>query len=88
MPPSGRCACASPARRRASRCSCACDNSLRLDARQQSRLFGLFQRLHTHIEGTGIGLYMVKKVVENAGGTIAVQNQLGVGSTFIVALPL
>ncbi|MGI4739018.1 MAG: PAS domain-containing protein [Janthinobacterium lividum] len=64
------------------------DNGLGLDARQQSRLFGLFQRLHTHVEGTGIGLYMVKKMVENAGGTIAVQSQPGVGSTFTVSLAL
>jgi PAS domain S-box-containing protein len=64
------------------------DNGLGLDARQQTRLFGLFQRLHTHVEGTGIGLYMVKKIVENAAGTIAVQSQAGVGSTFTIALPL
>jgi len=63
------------------------DNGLGLDAAQQARLFGLFQRLHTHVEGTGIGLYMVKKIVENAGGTIAVQSELGVGSSFIVSLP-
>ncbi len=63
------------------------DNGLGLDASQQARLFGLFQRLHTHVEGTGIGLYMVKKIVENAGGTITVQSELGVGSTFIVSLP-
>lgn len=63
------------------------DNGLGLDRAQQARLFGLFQRLHTHVEGTGIGLYMVKKIVENAGGTIAVQSDLGVGSSFIVSLP-
>ena len=64
------------------------DNGLGLDERQQSRLFGLFQRLHTHVEGTGIGLYMVKKMVENVGGSITVHSQLGVGSTFTVSLPI
>ncbi len=63
------------------------DNGLGLDPRQQGRLFGLFQRLHTHVEGTGLGLYMVKKIVENAGGTIAVRSELGVGSTFTVSFP-
>ncbi|QKG58444.1 PAS domain-containing protein [Hymenobacter sp. BRD128] len=63
------------------------DNGLGLDATQQSKLFGMFRRLHTHVEGSGVGLYMVKRIVENAGGTITVQSQPGVGSTFTVALP-
>ena len=63
------------------------DNGLGLNPDQQSRLFGIFQRLHDHVEGSGIGLYMVKKMVENAGGTIAVQSQFGVGSTLIVSFP-
>ncbi len=63
------------------------DNGLGLNSHQQSRLFGMFQRLHDHVEGSGIGLYMVKKMVENAGGTIVVHSQLGVGSTFVVSFP-
>lgn len=63
------------------------DNGLGLNSAQQAKLYGLFQRLHTHVEGTGIGLYMVKKVVENAGGTLTVESEQGVGSTFTVALP-
>ncbi|MVN75084.1 PAS domain-containing protein [Hymenobacter sp. HMF4947] len=63
------------------------DNGLGLDAAGLQKLFGLFQRLHSHVEGTGIGLYMVKKMVENAGGRIEVQSELGVGSTFVVYLP-
>ncbi|MGI4735753.1 MAG: sensor histidine kinase, partial [Janthinobacterium lividum] len=63
------------------------DNGLGLTEGQQSQLFGLFQRLHDHVPGTGIGLYMVKRLVENAGGTIAVQSQVGVGTTFTVTLP-
>ncbi|RZL15976.1 MAG: GHKL domain-containing protein [Hymenobacter sp.] len=63
------------------------DNGLGLDERQQSQLFVLFRRLHSHIEGTGVGLYMVKRMVENAGGTITVQSQRDVGTTFCVRLP-
>jgi signal transduction histidine kinase len=63
------------------------DNGLGLSNSQQSRLFGMFRRLHTHVEGSGVGLYMVKRMVENAGGTITVQSQPDVGSTFTVALP-
>jgi PAS domain S-box-containing protein len=61
------------------------DNGLGLDLSQsQDKLFALFQRLHTHVEGTGIGLYMVKKIVENAGGRIEVESQPGQGTTFRV----
>jgi signal transduction histidine kinase len=58
------------------------DNGLGLNAHQQSRLFGLFQRLHTHVEGTGVGLYITKRLVENGGGTIAVESRVDVGTTF------
>jgi signal transduction histidine kinase len=63
------------------------DNGLGLSASQQTQLFGLFRRLHDHVPGTGIGLYMVKRMVENAGGTIAVQSRLGEGTTFTITLP-
>jgi signal transduction histidine kinase len=60
------------------------DNGLGLDLNRQRQLFAMFQRYHTHVEGSGIGLYMVKKMVENAGGKIEVESQVGVGSTFSV----
>ena len=50
-------------------------------------LFTMFRRLHNHVEGSGIGLYMVKRMVENVGGRIEVDSQLGLGSTFSVYLP-
>ncbi|MFD1872656.1 PAS domain-containing protein [Hymenobacter bucti] len=64
------------------------DNGLGMSAVQQRQLFGLFQRLHTHVEGTGVGLYITKRLVENAGGTIAVQSQPDVGTTFTVSFPV
>ena len=63
------------------------DNGLGFDVALEKQLFGLFQRLHTHVEGSGVGLYMVKRVVENAGGHIVVQSQVGEGATFSVYLP-
>jgi len=63
------------------------DNGLGVNEWQQARLFQLFQRLHTHVEGSGMGLYMVKKIVENAGGTIAVESQVDVGTTFMLRFP-
>jgi PAS domain S-box-containing protein len=58
------------------------DNGLGLTQTQQTRLFGVFQRLHTHVEGTGVGLYMIKRLIDNAGATITVTSLPGVGSTF------
>jgi PAS domain S-box-containing protein len=63
------------------------DNGLGLNlAHDGQKLFAMFQRLHDHVEGSGIGLYMAKKIVDNAGGRIEVQSQVGVGSTFSVYL--
>ena len=62
------------------------DNGLGMDMAQEDKIFALFKRLHAHVEGTGIGLYIVKKIVENAGGRIEVESQVGVGSTFRVFL--
>ena len=63
------------------------DNGLGLSTAQQGELFRMFRRLHAHVPGSGVGLYMVKKMVENAGGSITVHSQPGVGSTFTVTLP-
>lgn len=48
----------------------------------------MFKRLHTHVEGTGIGLYMVKRIVENNKGQITVESKPGAGTTFQVSFPL
>ena len=63
------------------------DNGLGLNEHQKQRLFGLFQRLHTHVEGTGVGLYITKRLVENGGGTITVHSQVASGTTFTVTFP-
>jgi signal transduction histidine kinase len=63
------------------------DDGLGLTPTQQGRLFGLFQRLHTHVEGSGVGLYLGKHIIENAGGTSTVQSEAGVGTSFTVILP-
>lgn len=60
------------------------DNGLGMDMRQEEKIFALFKRLHNHVEGTGIGLYIVKKMIENAGGKIEVESKVGTGSTFRV----
>jgi signal transduction histidine kinase len=63
------------------------DNGQGIEARQLGQLFTMFQRFHTHVEGSGVGLYMVKKMVENVGGRIIVESQVNIGSTFTVYFP-
>lgn len=58
------------------------DNGLGLNLADKEKIFTMFKRLHDHVEGSGIGLYIVKRIVENAGGSIALSSTLGQGSTF------
>ncbi len=60
------------------------DNGLGLKKEQQEKLFTIFKRFHSHVEGTGIGLYMIKRIIENSGGWIDVKSQPDQGSEFIV----
>ncbi|WP_114777693.1 CHASE domain-containing protein [Botryobacter ruber] len=60
------------------------DNGLGIKDEQLHKLFAMFRRLHTHVEGTGIGLYIVKRIIENNGGRIEVTSKLGEGTTFTV----
>ncbi|RDC62418.1 PAS domain-containing protein [Adhaeribacter pallidiroseus] len=63
------------------------DNGLGMDLSGKPKLFSMFQRLHNHVEGSGIGLYMFKRIIDNAGGKIQVQSTLDEGSTFQVFFP-
>lgn len=60
------------------------DNGLGISGRQQPKLFAMFKRFHAHVEGSGIGLYIIKRIVENRGGKIEFVSQQGIGSIFKV----
>jgi two-component system, OmpR family, phosphate regulon sensor histidine kinase PhoR len=62
------------------------DNGLGIPEEQIDLVFTPFTRLDKNVEGTGIGLYLVKKIVENAGGKIMVESKIGAGSAFKVYL--
>ncbi len=53
-------------------------------AKYGNRLFNPYQRLHPHIEGKGLGLYLIKTQVEKTGGKISVESEEHVGTTFII----
>ncbi len=65
------------------------DNGIGFEQKYAEQIFGMFKRLHaaSDFEGTGIGLTLCKKIVEEHNGFISAKSKMGEGSTFIILLP-
>jgi signal transduction histidine kinase len=63
------------------------DNGVGVAAEHHERIFGLFNKLDVKSDGTGIGLALVKRIIEVHGGRIWVESEAGHGSTFYFSLP-
>ncbi len=65
------------------------DNGIGFENQYSDKIFGVFQRLHgRNYEGTGIGLAIAKKIVENHGGLITAAAELNKGAVFSIYLPV
>lgn len=63
------------------------DNGIGIEQQYQDRIFGLFNKLDANTEGTGIGLALVKRIIEVHHGKIWLESQPGKGTTFYFTLP-
>ena len=63
------------------------DNGIGIAPEHRERVFGLFNKLDARSEGTGIGLALVRRIIEVHGGRIWVESEAGMGSTFYFSLP-
>ncbi|ADZ09296.1 PAS/PAC sensor signal transduction histidine kinase [Methanobacterium lacus] len=66
------------------------DNGIGIDSKNLDRVFKMFQRLHTadEYDGTGIGLSITKKIVQQHSGAVWVESKLDEGSTFYFSIPI
>ncbi|MCR6639062.1 MAG: PAS domain-containing sensor histidine kinase [Sporocytophaga sp.] len=62
------------------------DNGLGVNQESQHKIFNMFERAHQHVEGSGVGLYIIKRIIENFGGKIEIQSKENVGTNFYVYL--
>jgi len=65
------------------------DNGIGIDLSKYSdRVFRLYTRFHHNAEGKGIGLYLVKMQTQLMGGTIEIESEVNIGTTFTIKIPL
>jgi signal transduction histidine kinase len=65
------------------------DNGIGIDMQiSKGKIFGLYQRFHLHIEGKGLGLFLIKTQLDSLGGKIEFTSRVDEGSVFTVYLPL
>jgi PAS domain S-box-containing protein len=60
------------------------DNGLGIKKEDKDKVFSMYKRLHSHVEGSGVGMTITKRIIENNGGMIDLESELGKGTNFKV----
>ncbi|RIJ37615.1 sensor histidine kinase [Pontibacter oryzae] len=60
------------------------DNGIGIPYDKQDKIFSMFKRFHDHVEGSGLGLYIVKRMIDNVKGQIIVESELNKGTTITI----
>jgi PAS domain S-box-containing protein len=63
------------------------DNGIGIASRHLPKVFDMFFRANEKSEGSGLGLYIVKKAIEKLGGTIKMDSQMGIGTRYEILIP-
>ena len=58
------------------------DNGIGIDSKYHKKIFDSFKRLHNHKDSSGLGLSIVKRIIQKYGGEISVTSEIGIGSEF------
>jgi PAS domain S-box-containing protein len=64
------------------------DNGLGIKEEDKGKVLAIFERIHSHVEGTGLGMNIVKKIIDLNGGKIQIESQVNVGTTIMVFLKI
>lgn len=62
------------------------DNGLGIPKEDHLKVFSMFKRLHDHVEGSGVGMAIVKKIIDNNEGKIEIESEVGRGTVFKIFL--
>lgn len=62
------------------------DNGVGIEDEKQKEIFSKFTRLRSNVEGTGVGLYIISRMISNHGGKIEVESKMDQGTSFKIYL--
>lgn len=62
------------------------DNGIGMPKGYEHKVFKMFTRMHNHVEGSGVGLYIIKRIIDNVNGRVEIDSEEGIGTTVRILL--